>query len=141
MFVAYALFPVLPRKHSSRHFYFFGLAPTQANMHRATLASLALVLLVVASASAQCNFAARQLYPLQDIIKCQNQVPFSDAFRQATLDTVSKVMRLYAFRDIVANSPQSGLSYVALLCAPKHQLMKDMNNFIFKKIHFRTGTG
>jgi hypothetical protein len=82
-------------------------------MQRSFIAGLALLLLVAASANAQCSFTARQLYPLQDIIKCQGQVPFSDAYRRATLDTVSKVFRLYAFRDIVANSPESGLSYVA----------------------------
>ena len=70
---------------------------------------LAIILGLWLSASAQsCTFGQRTFHSYEDIQNCLAQIPFSSELRKATLDNLRKTFSLYAFRDIVKNSPQSG---------------------------------
>lgn len=57
--------------------------------------------------SAQCEFNARTFHTYQEVYQCLEQVPFSESLRQTTLQNLRKTFSLYAFKDIVKNSPST----------------------------------
>jgi len=70
--------------------------------------------LVVLISGQNCRFSTTKAYDYSDILKCLDQVPFSATLRTATMANVRKTMQLYAFRDIVKNSPESPLTHISV---------------------------
>lgn len=81
-------------------------------MHNKAVTTALVVLVALSAATATyaagCSFAARTFHSYEEVYKCLEQVPFSESLRTSTLDNLRKTFSLYAFRDIVKNSPISG---------------------------------
>eukprot|EP00013_Stygamoeba_regulata_P009325 CAMPEP_0177675720 /NCGR_PEP_ID=MMETSP0447-20121125/27361_1 /TAXON_ID=0 /ORGANISM="Stygamoeba regulata, Strain BSH-02190019" /LENGTH=644 /DNA_ID=CAMNT_0019184145 /DNA_START=163 /DNA_END=2097 /DNA_ORIENTATION=- len=58
-----------------------------------------------ASSQQVCSFEVNQVVTLDSVLQCVQSVPFSEEVRTATLDTMTRTFPLYAFFDIVQNSP------------------------------------
>jgi hypothetical protein len=73
------------------------------------LLTLALLVLTAAASQAHaqgvCSLQAKEVASLDDVLKCVRSVPFSEEVRTATLDTMRRTFPLYAFFDIVRDSP------------------------------------
>ena len=80
------------------------------------MTSVLVSLLVLACFSSatpdNCYFESSSVHDLTTVTKCLFNVPFSERIRQEALDNLRKTVPLYAFRDIVKDSPPSPLTHI-----------------------------
>ena len=70
-----------------------------------TLIALVLCCAVPLASASLCEFTEGGFYLRKDVLSCFYSVPFSESVRIQTLDTLNKTKELYAFVDIVHDSP------------------------------------